>query len=165
MQQEKIKKIYIITAVLFWIFTALCMAVIFWFSSCTADTSAGQSNIIIQLICKIFGVFGEDSLMILVVRKSAHCLEYAGLAFLFNCAWYFTRNQRSLLLSVICTSLYAVTDEFHQLFVEGRSCEFKDWAIDTGGAVIGMLGFLVIYLIISAVVKKKKSVDTEPSME
>ena len=34
---------------------------------------------------------------------------------------------------------YASTDEFHQLFIPGRSGQFTDVCIDTAGAAIGLL--------------------------
>jgi VanZ family protein len=37
--------------------------------------------------------------------------------------------------------LYAASDEFHQLFVPGRSGEVKDVLIDSAGAVTGALLF------------------------
>lgn len=38
---------------------------------------------------------------------------------------------------VIC-SLYGISDEFHQSFTPGRSVEFADWAMDTGGAALAV---------------------------
>ena len=34
---------------------------------------------------------------------------------------------------------YAMTDEFHQAFVPGRSCEFRDMVIDSCGVLTGVL--------------------------
>lgn len=62
-------------------------------------------------------------------------------------------------ISVVLTSAYAVTDELHQLFVEGRSCQVLDWAIDTAGAIIGTLGFLALYYIFSKILKSKNIID------
>jgi VanZ family protein len=135
------------------------MGVIFYFSSRTADESAEQSG---ELLAWITKILGENIFTDFIVRKSAHCLEYTGLCLLFNCAFYFTKNKKCVFLSIGCASLYAVTDEFHQLFVEGRSCEVRDWAIDTAGAILGAIGFLIIFSIINAVinrVKSKKSID------
>lgn len=36
-------------------------------------------------------------------------------------------------------TLYAVTDEFHQMFVPGRSCEIRDMCIDSCGVATGVL--------------------------
>ena len=63
-------------------------------------------------------------------------------------------------VSVICASIYAISDEVHQIFIDGRSCELRDLAIDTVGAILGAIGFLVIYLIIDAIIKKQKSALT-----
>ena len=38
---------------------------------------------------------------------------------------------------------YAVTDEFHQSFVPGRSCEFRDIVIDSCGVLTGVLAALL----------------------
>lgn len=152
MQIEKNKK----ASILFWVLCTVCMGVIFYFSSRTADESSAQSDGILAWITKIFG---ENLFTTFIVRKSAHCLEYTGLCLLFNFAWCFTKGKKQLLLSILCSSLYAVTDEVHQLFVDGRSCEFRDWAIDTAGAALGAIGFLVLIFIISLIIKKQKSID------
>ncbi|MFR5874965.1 MAG: VanZ family protein [Eubacterium sp.] len=150
MQQDNNKNLKII----FWALTIICMALIFYFSSRTAEESSNQSGAVLEFLINILG---DNSVTDFIVRKSAHCLEYTGLCLLFNCAFYFTRNKKSIILSIICTSAYAVTDEIHQLFVDGRSCEVRDWAIDTGGAVLGAIGFLILFSIINAIIKSRKS--------
>ncbi len=75
------------------------------------------------------------------VRKAAHMTEYAILAaiFLGNCSQYPVLKKRRYCVAWLSASVYAATDEFHQLFVEGRSGEFKDVCIDSTGALIGLL--------------------------
>lgn len=144
-----------------WTLTAICMAVIFWLSSRTATESSAQSGVIVEFLRRIFG---DNIFTDFIVRKAAHCLEFTGLCFLFNLSFFATKEKPCYLLSVILTSIYASTDEIHQLFVEGRSCQISDWAIDTGGAVIGALGFFVILIIVRKILSKsrqnKNSVDT-----
>lgn len=130
------------------------MGVIFWLSSRTATESSEQSGVIVEFLRKIFG---DNVLTDFVVRKSAHCLEFTGLSFLFNLSLYVTKNKPSFVFAVMLTSIYAATDEFHQLFVEGRSCQITDWAIDTAGAILGALGFLVILSIIKKPNKTSKA--------
>lgn len=36
-------------------------------------------------------------------------------------------------------TIYAISDEVHQLFVEGRSCELRDMLIDSAGVIAGVL--------------------------
>lgn len=40
--------------------------------------------------------------------------------------------------------LYACSDELHQYFVPGRSCQFKDVLIDTFGVITGIMLSMVI---------------------
>jgi len=42
------------------------------------------------------------------------------------------------LLSIVFCSLYAVSDEWHQSFVVGRSSDVFDWVADTLGASAGV---------------------------
>jgi VanZ family protein len=72
-----------------------------------------------------------------VGRKLIHAVEYGLLCFLW---WRPLRlgmsPARAALAAFLISSLYAVSDEFHQSFVEGRSGNPVDWAIDTAGAAI-----------------------------
>lgn len=152
MQQDNYKNKRL--AILFWILSSICFVIIFYFSSRTASDSAMQSSIIIEILTKIFGT---GALSDFIIRKSAHFLEYVGTSLLINCAWLFTKGKKQMLLSIICTSLYAITDEVHQIFVDGRSCELRDWAIDTSGAILGAIAFFILFSIAIAISKKKNS--------
>ena len=44
-----------------------------------------------------------------------------------------------LAMSIFLSFLYAITDEIHQIFVPGRSAQFRDVLIDTLGASFGCL--------------------------
>lgn len=46
-------------------------------------------------------------------------------------------------VSWLIGTAYAVTDEFHQSFVPGRSCEFRDIVIDSCGVLTGVLAALL----------------------
>jgi VanZ family protein len=135
------------------------MCTIFWLSSRTADESAQQSGAILQWLVSIFG---DNIFTDFIVRKSAHCMEFAGLCLLFNTAFLQTKKRTMPFISIILTSTYAITDELHQLFVDGRSCQFSDWVIDTCGAIVGAVGFLILFAIIKRIVQKKaKLVDSK----
>lgn len=160
MQQEK--KNNKASIIISWALVFACMAIIFWLSSKTADESSRQSNIIVAWI---INHFGENKVTDFIVRKLAHFCEYTGLCFLAGNAIYQTLGKFIPLYCVAFTSLYAVSDEFHQLFVEGRSCELRDWAIDTAGALLGALIFYTVYSafknISKNISKKKNNIDTK----
>ena len=58
----------------------------------------------------------------------------------------------ALNLAILFVFLYACTDEFHQLFIEGRSGRFRDVLIDTAG------GFLCYIIILIKNKRKKKNI-------
>jgi VanZ family protein len=77
-----------------------------------------------------------------------HGSIYAILGLFFSRALKNTQDKLSLSRLVIATVifgfLYGASDEFHQLFIPGRSCSGFDLLVDTCGSLIGSLvgGFL-----------------------
>jgi len=72
-------------------------------------------------------------------------------------AIYSSRLSRIVvfLISWALTTLYAASDEFHQLFVPGRSGEIRDVCIDSVGAIAGVLiGILILSRLSARKVKK-----------
>lgn len=70
-------------------------------------------------------------------RKLIHFAEYALLCFLWWRALASVTNpRRAALLAFVLASGYAVTDEFHQTFVDGRNGNVVDWLIDSVGAAV-----------------------------
>lgn len=137
------------------------MGVIFWLSSRTADESAQQSGTVLKWL---ISVFGDSFFTDFIVRKLAHCLEFTGLCVLFNLSLLLDRKKVMPVMAAILTSAYAITDEFHQIFVVGRSCQISDWAIDTCGAAAGSIAFMIIYVIAKSIMKRnaksKSVIDT-----
>lgn len=141
-----------------WIITILWMGVIFKFSSDVAGVSDEKSGTIVKII-KSTGIDIDEGIAENLnhwVRKAGHFCEYAILAiFLYlavRCELEVRGNvvdkkmafQFILPVAIVLTSLYACSDEFHQLFVQGRSGELKDVLLDTvGGSFGGFLIFLV----------------------
>ncbi|QGQ97411.1 VanZ family protein [Paenibacillus psychroresistens] len=71
------------------------------------------------------------------LRKSAHVLEYALLTGLWFSNLQWTRfKYYSILLSPILAVLYAITDEWHQSFIAGRTGHAIDVAVDSIGCLI-----------------------------
>jgi VanZ family protein len=68
-----------------------------------------------------------------ILRKLAHLAEYAVLGALL------CRALRRPGLAILAVTLYAVSDEVHQTFVEGRVGAPLDVGIDAVGAAVGVL--------------------------
>ena len=64
--------------------------------------------------------------------------------------------QYPLTMSILFSFLYACTDELHQIFVPGRSAQFRDILIDTLGASFGAT---ITYLTIKLFAKIKTCSD------
>lgn len=147
---EKCKKIFTLLAILW-------MAAIFFFSSRNADESTAQSNragmLAGHLFVRDFDSWTDQEQLDFArkidhpVRKTAHASEYALLGMLLFGAMTGTRKIR-MGYAWLAASCYAATDEFHQLFVPGRSCQFTDVCIDSGGAALGILVAAGISLLI-----------------
>jgi len=82
-----------------------------------------------------------------VIRKNAHAFMYMILAFLVSSIFFaFNKRGKDAIVYILFICLfYAVTDEFHQSFVPGRTSLVSDVLIDFGGALIGLVFFYLAY--------------------
>ena len=130
------------------ILTVGWMLLIFGFSSQSGTESGGLSALLSEPITKLLIRFADDSSkdaesalfsrVDIGVRKIAHFTEYAILGGLLVLLFRI-RRVRLILLPWLIGTLYAVTDEWHQSFSPGRSCDPKDVLIDACGVLIGVL--------------------------
>ena len=141
-----------------YVLTVLWCVVIFLFSANDADTSSEQSDVITDICIDTFvpdydslsGAEQEDifDTVSFMVRKTAHFTEYLILgALIFWCLHRAGDKRVRTACSAVGASLYSVTDELHQLFSDGRSCELRDVLIDSGGGLLGaFLGLLILVI-------------------
>ena len=134
------------------------MVFIFCMSSQTADKSSTTSGSVIRFFVNLLVDDFEDltpqkqaeiiSSFQFIARKGAHFTAYAlmGVLAFLSLITYKTipLNLRTVLSGVICL-LYCVSDEIHQSFVPGRSCEFRDVCIDMSGALL-TITFLFVFI-------------------
>ena len=138
----------------------LWMIIIFSFSSADANKSTGTSDKVMTTMIEIKDKITDQETPIsekeiivknssFYVRKIAHITEYLILGLLmFNALKQF--NILNIYYAIILCILYSCTDEFHQLFINGRSGSFRDVLIDTIGILLGT------YLYKILIIKKKK---------
>ena len=140
--------------IILWILVILWMGVIFTFSSFNSSESSKQSKGIINFFIKnVIEIFDKDlteteelelvSTLHTPVRKLAHFSIYLVLGILVSLLLktYSFTTKNIILLSILICFLYACSDEIHQLFISGRSGEFKDILIDTCGSSVGIIIF------------------------
>ena len=138
------KKIFLILAVIW-------MVVIFLFSARPGDDSSDDSRLAGHMIGQIFvpgfeewSAEEQEAFAEKVdhpVRKTAHATEYAILGLLIAGAYIErgTSIRKGILIPWGAATLYAATDEFHQLFVPGRSGQVSDVMLDSAGVLAGVL--------------------------
>lgn len=149
------KKVINIILIILW------MGLIFVLSNDTAEESSKKSDgLIVRCVQDIIKrdlstKEKEKVLKYLVkpVRKSAHFFLYFVLGVLiinlFKSFELF--NYKTILLAILLCFLYACSDEIHQLFIKGRSCEVRDILIDT----IGSLSGISVYYLFSKISIRK----------
>lgn len=74
-------------------------------------------------------------------RVVAHFTEYALLASLWAWALRPELGRRALAVAAVICVVYAVSDEFHQSFVDGRDSDLKDVMVDCIGITTALLLF------------------------
>ena len=155
------------TQVLFLIFTIAIMCTIFCLSHQDAEKSSDTSSFLTKAAIKIlYSNYDSEphdiqkelwSKASFIVRKLAHFSIYASLGFCTSVTAGRRRLFSAKSLGVIGFGfIYAMSDEFHQHFIPGRSCEFRDMMIDTGGVTVGMTVSLIIMGIIALFVRKRR---------
>lgn len=140
------------------ILTIIWMITIFGFSNQNSVKSSSTSGKVIRVTIKAVTNVSQEQEEIIVeqlqhiVRKLAHFSIYAiGGMILIHLVSTYT-NKRAWMYAWIIGTIYASTDELHQYFVPGRSCELKDVLIDSSGVITG----IIIVILISYAIKKLK---------
>ena len=138
---------------LFYILTAVVMGIIFYFSSQNSAQSNGTSGNLIQFFLNLFVIeptAEKISSLQEIVRTAAHFCAFGLLGFLFLGSYVFSGKNRHIFLTpLFCTIGYAVIDEIHQLFSDGRAFQLFDIFIDTlGGALFIFIGIVTFSLVI-----------------
>lgn len=98
-----------------WLITILIAGFIFYISSLTFAPGPYITNI--NTIIYHFSVFFF-------------------LAFFLLLALVKGKSKSFIFLAIIIVLFYALSDEFHQLFVLGRYCSFSDFLIDSAGVLL-----------------------------
>ena len=159
----KIKRIIFIILIL------INCSVIFYMSNQVADNSEIQSSRVVDIISEIIPTIKnmeepdksilKQEVLTPIVRKTAHFSIYALLGiFTFEFVKTFKDIvlKKKIMFSILFCFCYAITDEFHQTFIQGRSGEIRDVIIDTLGAFTGILIIIGITKICKKIIKNNR---------
>ena len=111
-----------------------------------------------KIALKIKKSLGISSSKEILIRKMAHMLEFCLLAILvaivlFN---FGLRGKGAIIYILFFTLFYAVLDEYHQMFIKGRTSSVRDVLIDFSGSIIGVVVFYLVYYLKNKKVSKKQ---------
>jgi VanZ family protein len=140
----------------FRVFSVIClvgwMGLIFYFSHQTAEQSSAVSGSVITLLAerfypnfKLLSLLEQQELIASlqsVVRGVAHFCIYGGLGFFDYLTFisYTALKYKARIFWMLETCLlYAICDEFHQTFIDGRSMQLIDLAVDFAGALMAVI--------------------------
>ena len=150
------------------IFIVAWMIVIFLFSAADSNKSNEQSD---EVIVKIVETIKQEKLTpkerknvinkyVVIVRKGAHFFLYFVLALLVYILIHikYGTSMKTFLITLLICVIYAITDELHQIFSDGRTAQVIDVLIDSSGSILAESILTVIYL----KKDKKKKLKSEP---
>ena len=136
-------------------FLVLWMVLIFSFSNQKdVDSSKVSDGFIDRTVVKIYKIFNENitkekeneiiEKYTYPIRKLAHYTLYFILGILsFLVVKDYSINKKLIIYSLLICFLYACSDEFHQLFIIGRSARVLDVIIDTFGSFCSISIFYI----------------------
>ncbi len=153
----------ILFRVIFALTTLAIMTYIFTLSAETAVQSSQTSSGLIEKIADTFVPSFKEmpaiekkaivSSLQDIVRKAAHFTVFGALGVSVACFASTFRGKfwLKLIFCQLFCSLYAVSDEYHQTFSEGRSCQLSDIGVDSFGSFCGIIFVLLIVLIFNKI--------------
>lgn len=161
------KFLHILRIALPLLLTLLWLGFIFGNSLKDAQASSEQSSQVQEIVNNVASSVGvKEPISEATVRNMAHFTEFLVLGGLLCLdVWALglspLRSRRRfdvlwLFVSLPVSFLLASTDEVLQTFSKGRAADFADVLTDTAGASLGIVLFLVLFLLLRLAFGKKK---------
>ncbi len=161
MYNTKHQKLKIIVS---WIFVAMCMLLIFYLSNQNAPESNASSKGVLSFVVNAsIDVFNSELSITernsiinninSIARNYMHGIVFLMLGVsMINAMlqskskfkYKFKYNISIIGISVAVCFIYGIIDEFHQIFVPGRTFQISDLAMDFAGSIIGVAIFAIV---------------------
>ena len=157
-----------IKIILLFILAIVWMICIYKLSSMNSNNSNGKSTGILSIfiedaldITNEYGITNShpsdekiERISLLIntpMRKVMHASVYFVLSFFLMILLNILLEHKKIWITIILTSLlcifFAIGDEYHQTFVDGRTGQTIDIVIDTIGSVLGLLFYLTYEIV------------------
>lgn len=153
-----------IQRIIFAILTIATFVTIFIFSSQNGDKSGSTSRNFTRKVIEILQIDkylneSEKENLIensqFIIRKLAHFTIYtiAGINMMGFINTYNLKKKNKIISVLLVGVIYAISDEFHQMFSGGRMPAIKDILIDSFGVLIG----ICVFIQLNKIVRKKSN--------
>lgn len=161
LHRKDINVIYLIISIILWLLMTLWIVEIFKLSAETGTDSSSRSA---SLYYYLDGYLHFEFITEDIIRKLAHVFEFAVLAVIAFFAVNTTNkispkvaysesrmkliksdNEMFILIALWISTLYAILDEYHQLFIDGRHGSIADVGFDLMGIVPSLLIIRIIF--------------------
>lgn len=141
--------------VLFVILYLLTTFFIFKNSAKSAQSSTVQSGFFVQFAMdRLSFLFNDVQTATHYVRKAAHFAEFFAQGAFLSAALFSTGYHKRFIYVLFSGLLTACTDEYIQLFFEGRGSMVSDIFIDFSGTCAAAAGFMVLWYLIKKAGRK-----------
>ncbi len=143
------KKVLSVMVVLLW------MLVIFLFSARNGTSSGGMSRKVITTTVEVFTEIEDETpemekivdILSFPVRKSAHFFLYFVLGLLvMNALYTLGIEKRTILFAFLICACYALSDEWHQTFIDERSGDIRDVLLDSTASLCAIYFYHIIHV-------------------
>ncbi len=137
--------------IIFYILFIAVTLFIFANSAKPAVESSQQSGFLVRLFMEVFSIENRDVATV-IVRKAAHIAEFFAQGAFLSAALFdsFRKNYIYVLFAGLFT---AATDEFIQLFFEGRAGMIEDVFVDFSGTALAVLAAFILI----GILKRRKN--------
>ena len=139
----------------------------FAFSLQRAEESSEVSKGVTEVVVEVINDVTNSNITVEeaggVVRKVIGHFMWFGLIGIFGYltfrSFFFKKYYLTLAIGIPSGFVIAVISELLQMLSSGRSCEFRDMMIDLGGYLTAFIVFIIVYMIIFLINKRKKTDD------
>lgn len=118
----------------YWLIAAVAWCAAIFIATASPSSTGGNTQSILERIFHLTS--SEAQILNVIFRKFVHLTAFGFLAILF----YNSLHKNRLWMAWLLTTIYAATDELHQMFIPERTGALLDVGLDSLGAIAALAG-------------------------
>ncbi|MCR2823011.1 VanZ family protein [Lederbergia panacisoli] len=118
----------------FWLIASIAWCTAIFIATASPSSTGGHTQ---SILARFFHLTsGEAQMWNVIFRKFVHLAAFGFLAILF----YNSLQKKRFWMAWMLTTIYAATDELHQVFIPERTGALLDVGLDSLGAIVALVG-------------------------